>query len=100
MIKLVNYEIPRRFDQTRSESRKANRHFSAHWYLDDTQLGMRDATVLEVLVTKRSLTKWEWRVCDRDGATIMGGVETSRLAAKYSGNRALFLLLSTRWILR
>jgi hypothetical protein len=26
--------------------------------------------VLEVLITRRSPTKWEWRVCDRQGATI------------------------------
>jgi hypothetical protein len=56
--------------------------------------------VLEVLITKRSLTKWEWRVCDRHGTTIMGGFETTRPAANYRGNRALFLLLSTRWALR
>ncbi|QHO74954.1 hypothetical protein ACH79_22255 [Bradyrhizobium sp. CCBAU 051011] len=61
---------------------------------------MRVGTVLEVLITKRSLTKWEWRVCDRHGTTIMGGFETTRPAANYRGNRALFLLLSTRWALR
>jgi hypothetical protein len=54
--------------------------------------------VLEVLITKRSSTKWEWRVCDRYGTTIMGGFESTRRAAKYRGNRALFLVLSTRWI--
>jgi hypothetical protein len=53
--------------------------------------------VLEVLITKRRPTKWEWRVCDRSGTTIMGGFESTRPAAKYRGNRALFLLLSTRW---
>ena len=29
--------------------------------------------MLEVLITKRSSTKWEWRLCDRYGATIIGG---------------------------
>lgn len=81
-----------------SESLKANRHLKARSYLEGTQLGMRDAAVLEVLITKQSPTKWEWRVCDRYGATIMGGFESTRPAAKYRGNRALFLLLSTRWI--
>jgi hypothetical protein len=52
--------------------------------------------VLEVLITERRPTKWEWRVCDRYGA-IMGGFESTRPAAKYRGNWALFLLLSTRW---
>jgi hypothetical protein len=59
--------------------------------------GCGDRAVLEVLITKRSPTNWEWRVCDRYGATIMGGFESTQPAAKYRGNRALFLLLSTRW---
>jgi hypothetical protein len=52
--------------------------------------------VLEVLIIERSPTKWEWRVCDRYGTAIMG-FESTRPAAKYRGNRALFLLLSTSW---
>jgi hypothetical protein len=51
--------------------------------------------VLEVLIIERRPTKWEWRVCDRYG-TIMGGFESTQPAAKYRGNSALFLLLSTR----
>jgi hypothetical protein len=51
--------------------------------------------VWEVLITERRPTKWEWRVRDRYGTTIMGGFESTRPAAKYKGNRALFLLLST-----
>jgi hypothetical protein len=54
--------------------------------------------VLEVLITKRGSTKWEWRLCDRYGTTIICGFESTRPAAKYRGNRALFLVLSTRWI--
>jgi hypothetical protein len=53
--------------------------------------------VLEVLITERSAIKWEWRVCDRSGTMIMGGFESTRPAAKYRGNWALFLLLSSRW---
>lgn len=53
--------------------------------------------MLEVLITKRSPTKWEWRVCDRYGTTIIGGFERTRPAAKYRGNRALFLVLSIGW---
>jgi hypothetical protein len=49
--------------------------------------------VLEVLITKRRPTKWEWGVCDRYGTTIIGGFESTRPAAKYRGNRALFLFL-------
>jgi hypothetical protein len=43
-----------------------------------------------------STTKREWRVGDPYG-TIMGGSERTRPAARYRGNRALFLLLSIRW---
>jgi hypothetical protein len=53
--------------------------------------------VLEVLITKQSPTKWEWRVCDRQGATIMNGFESTRRAAKYRGYRALFHLLAFGW---
>ena len=40
-------------------------------------------TVFEVIITKRSQTKWEWRVCDRQGTPIMKGFEGTRRAAKY-----------------
>jgi hypothetical protein len=41
--------------------------------------------VLEVLITKRNLTKWEWRVCDRYGATIMGGFEATPTSGQVQG---------------
>jgi hypothetical protein len=50
--------------------------------------------VLEVLITERGPTKWEWRVCDHHHTTIMGGFERTRPAARYRGYRALFLLLT------
>ena len=80
------------FNQITSESLQSNRRLKARTYLDGTQ--QRDAVgaVLEVLITERSSTKWEWQVCDRYG-TIMGGFESTRPAAKYRGNRALFLFL-------
>jgi hypothetical protein len=53
--------------------------------------------VLEVITTERSPTKWEWRVCDRQGTIIMNGFESTRRAAKYKGNRALFHLLAFGW---
>jgi hypothetical protein len=52
------------------------------------------STMFEVVIIKRSPTKWEWRVCDRNGNAIMKGWEHSRRAAKYKGDRALFLLLA------
>jgi hypothetical protein len=64
---------------------------------DDTQLGDAGPAVLEVLITKRCQTKWEWRVCDRQGATIMNGFGSTRRAAKYRGYRALFHLLAFGW---
>jgi hypothetical protein len=50
--------------------------------------------LLEVLITELSPTRWEWRVCDRYGTTIVGGFESTRPAAKYRGYRALFRLLA------
>jgi hypothetical protein len=84
------------FHQITSESLKANRHLKPVWYPDGTQRGWWDGAVLEVLIIKRSSTKWEWRLCDRYGATIIGGFESTRPAANYRGNRELFLALCTR----
>jgi hypothetical protein len=51
--------------------------------------------MLEVILTKRGRARWEWRVLDPTGQTIMGASESSRPEAKYQGERALFLLLMT-----
>ena len=51
--------------------------------------------MLEVILTKRGRARWEWRVLDSSGQTIMGASESSRAEAKYQGERALFLLLMT-----
>jgi hypothetical protein len=53
--------------------------------------------VLEVLITKRCPAKWDWRVCNRQGRTIMNGFGATRPAAKYRGNRALFHQLAFGW---
>jgi hypothetical protein len=46
-------------------------------------------TLFEVVITKRSPTKWE------NGNTILThGWEYTRRTAKYQGDRALFLLLA------
>jgi hypothetical protein len=45
------------------------------------------------VLAKRGRTRWEWRVCDRNGNVIMHGLEFTRAAAKYKGERALFLFL-------
>jgi len=39
---------------------------------------------------------WKWRVCDYTGRVLMQGREKSRPAARYRGERALFLLLLSR----
>ena len=49
--------------------------------------------MFEVVLTKRGRSRWEWRVLNLSAKTVMGGWETSRPAAKYRGERALFLLL-------
>jgi len=49
--------------------------------------------MMEVTVTKRRRS-WEWRVHDYNGTLLMHGRERSRPAARYRGNRSLFLLLA------
>jgi hypothetical protein len=48
--------------------------------------------VFEVVLKKRR-RKWLWRVSTTDGDAVIEGSESSRPAAKYNANRALFLLL-------
>ena len=48
--------------------------------------------VFEELLKKRRRT-WRWRVCTPEGDVVMQGSESSRPAAKYKADRALFLLL-------
>ena len=50
--------------------------------------------MLEVAIIKHNAMKWEWRVCNRKGRVLMHGWEPTRPAAKYKGDRALFLLLA------
>jgi hypothetical protein len=49
--------------------------------------------MLEVVLEKRG-RRWEWRVLNQSGKTVLGGRENSRLAAKYQGERAFFLILA------
>jgi hypothetical protein len=53
--------------------------------------------MLEVVIAERSPSKWEWRVCDRNGTTIINGFESTHRAAKYKGDRALFTLFASGW---
>ncbi len=48
--------------------------------------------VFEEVLKKRGRT-WQWRVCTTEGVVVMQGSESSRPAAKYKADRALFLLL-------
>jgi hypothetical protein len=52
--------------------------------------------MLEVVINNRRRSRWEWQLCDHQGTVILGGVENSRAAAKYAGERALFFLLLNR----
>jgi hypothetical protein len=49
--------------------------------------------MFEIIIIKRR-TRWEWRVCDLAGTTMVWGWEKTREGARYKGNRALFLLLA------
>jgi hypothetical protein len=48
--------------------------------------------IFEVILNKRG-RKWRWCVCTTEGKAVMHGSESSRPAAKYQADRALFLLL-------
>src|SRR5258707_10795613 len=48
--------------------------------------------IFEKVLKKRSRT-WRWRVCTTEGDVVIQGSESSRPAAKYKADRALFLLL-------
>jgi hypothetical protein len=48
--------------------------------------------VFELVLKKRGRI-WRWSVCTSEGAVVMVGSESSRPAAKYQADRALFLLL-------
>jgi hypothetical protein len=48
--------------------------------------------VFEKVLKKRRRT-WKWRVCTPEGDVVMHGSESSRPAAGYQADRALFLLL-------
>jgi hypothetical protein len=50
--------------------------------------------VFEVVLKRRS-RKWSWSVCTSEGDVVMQGSESSRPAAKYKADRALFLLLQS-----
>ena len=50
--------------------------------------------MFDVVIIKRGPMKWEWQVCDRAGRVLIRGWEHTRRAARYKGDRALFLLLA------
>ena len=50
--------------------------------------------LFEVLV-KRRRRRWWWSVRTTDGALVMDGSTSNRLAARYEAHKALFLLLQS-----
>jgi hypothetical protein len=50
--------------------------------------------VFELALKKRG-RRWRWSVCTAEGDVVMMGSESSRPAAKYKADRALFLLLES-----
>ena len=47
----------------------------------------------EIVVKKGRRTAWRWCICASKGGVVMRGSETTRSAARYKAERALFLLL-------
>jgi hypothetical protein len=50
------------------------------------------ASMFDVALNRRGRI-WAWRVCTAGGNVIMQGSESTRSAARYKANHALFLLL-------
>ena len=51
--------------------------------------------MFEVAIINRSPNRWEWLVYN--GIPIVEGWERTRAAAKYQGERAVFMLLASDW---
>lgn len=49
----------------------------------------------EMTLVQRRRKRWAWSVCTSEGAVVVRGRESSRNAAKYQAERALFMLLLT-----
>lgn len=49
--------------------------------------------IFEIVVKKDRRTTWRWCICASEGAVVMRGTETTKAAARYQAERALFLLL-------
>jgi hypothetical protein len=59
----------------------------------DSEVVTSDQFQIFEVVLKQRRRKWLWRVSTTDGDAVIEGSESSRSAAKYYANRALFLLL-------
>ncbi len=64
-------------------------------YRQDLGIDMPDRYPLFGIELNKRRRKWRWRVCTAEGEAVMQGAESSRAAAKYQANKALFLLLLT-----
>jgi hypothetical protein len=51
--------------------------------------------MLQLMLIDRNRRGWEWRVCDQSGVVLSKGRERTRVAARYRGYRAMFLLLAS-----
>ncbi|OSJ36729.1 hypothetical protein BSZ19_02840 [Bradyrhizobium japonicum] len=51
--------------------------------------------MLDLILIDRNRRGWEWRVCDQSGTALGKGRERTRMAARYRGYQAMFLLLAS-----
>jgi len=78
-----------------------SRHCTSFAFVEDNPLPPRlgihmpDRYPIFGIELNKRRRKWRWRVCAAEGEAVMQGAESSRMAAKYQANRALFLLLLT-----
>jgi len=51
--------------------------------------------MLQLNIIDRNRWGWEWRVCDASGVVLNKGREKTRIAARYRGYQAMFILLAS-----
>lgn len=50
--------------------------------------------MLQLNLIDRNRRGWEWRVCDTAGIVLDKGRERTRIAARYRGYQAMFVILA------
>ena len=81
------------FEPRKETSTQKRMDFPFGKRLAKSPIAMPDQFLVFEKVLKKRRRTWKWRVCTPEGDVIMHGSESSRPAAGYQADRALFLLL-------